>query len=84
MNCEACGEPIDGRLSQKYCDVVCYRSVPPQKLVDPSEAEIRQRCAEIQAEWTDEQRISRMRVDWRPQPTRFRTHMINGIASDGS
>ena len=34
---------------------------------DPSPEEIAERCAAIQAEWTPEERMKRLRCDLRPQ-----------------
>ena len=36
-------------------------------MADPTPEEIAERCLEIQAEWSPEQRLKRMRVDWRPK-----------------
>jgi hypothetical protein len=33
---------------------------------DPTPSEIAEICWEIQAGWSDEERLKRMRIDWRP------------------
>lgn len=33
---------------------------------DPTPEEIKQRCLEIQQEWSEEERFKRLRADWRP------------------
>jgi len=33
---------------------------------DPSPDEIAERCAEIQLSWTPQERLRRLRADWRP------------------
>ncbi len=38
----------------------------PQPNPDPSPEQIRDRCAEIQCTWSDEEHHKRLRVDWRP------------------
>lgn len=44
---------------------------------DPTLAEIAEMCLEIQAGWTDEQRLRRMRYDLRPQ-----LNLIDGRVRD--
>jgi len=34
---------------------------------DPKPAEIAERCAEIQLSWSQQERMRRLRPDWRPQ-----------------
>ena len=38
-----------------------------ERIPDPSPEEIAERCAAIQAEWTPEERMRRLRCDLRPQ-----------------
>jgi hypothetical protein len=38
----------------------------PNQQRDPTPDEIRQVCAEIQAEWSPQERHRRLRADWRP------------------
>jgi hypothetical protein len=41
-----------------------------QRQEDPSPNEIRERCLEIQAGWSDDERMKRLRCDLRPYFTR--------------
>jgi hypothetical protein len=44
---------------------------------DPSPSEIAALCLEIQAAWSDEERLKRMRIDWRPAFVRCDDQLID-------
>ena len=47
------------------------------RTADPTQEEIAAICLEIQAGWTDEERLKRMRIDWRPAFVRCDDQLID-------
>ena len=49
---------------------------------DPSPDEIAERCAEIQLSWTPQERLRRLRADWRPMVKAGDNRLVDMTSDD--